>query len=54
MNLFGTKSKVMQLKKVGQEKWCLFLDFACFSGRHFPYNKQFDLKYLNKGRESNK
>ena len=42
-------------QKVGLEKWCLFFDFVCFSGRHFtlPHfakkdiGKNFFLKFLH-------
>ena len=32
---FLTQKQRCITQKVGLEKWYLFLDFACFSGRHF-------------------
>ena len=32
---FLTQKQSCITQKVGLEKWCLFFDFVCFSGRHF-------------------
>ena len=37
---FWNQKQSYGTQKVGQEKWCLFLDFACFSGRHSDQRKR--------------
>ena len=52
---FWTQKQSCITQKVGLEKWCLFFDFVCFSGRHFtlPHfakkdiGKKFFLKFLH-------
>ena len=52
---FWTQKQSCITQKVGLEKWCLFFDFVCFSGRHFtlPHfakkdiGKNFFLKFLH-------
>ena len=52
---FLTQKQSCITQKVGLEKWCLFFDFVCFSGRHFTklhfgkkdISKKFFLKFLH-------
>ena len=52
---FLTQKQSCITQKVGLEKWCLFFDFVCFSGRHFTLPhfakkdivKNFFLKFLH-------
>ena len=48
-NLFGPSNKVLYLKKVGHQKWCLFFDFVCFSGCHFTKSGLFQKQIGNRG-----